>query len=78
MPQTQAISMNLHYNCVYMETKRVSAFGCFGKRRVMIFAGRVQDALLLVKFPWLLLIDVVSQVYQKWLMSEANTALNFP
>lgn len=55
--------MHLHGN------KYVSAFRRFGMdglERMMVFAGRVQDALLLITFAWQLLTDNVSQVYQKW------------
>ena len=69
--------MNKHYNCIYMETKCVSAFGHIGKRRMMIFAETVQDTLLLMKFAWQLLTDDVSHVYQKWVMPEINIALHF-
>lgn len=60
-----------------METKCVSAFGHFGKRRMMIFAEMVQDSLLLMKFAWWLLTEDVSHVYQKRVTPEVNIALHF-
>lgn len=43
----------------------MSVFRRFGKR-MMAFAGRVQNTLLLITLAWQLLTDNVSQVYQKW------------
>ena len=72
----QAVDMNKHYSCIYMETKRALAFGHFG-RRMMIFAETVQDTSLLMKFAWRLLTADVSHIHQKWVMPAVNTALHF-
>lgn len=59
--EMQAVNGSKPYTCIYIETKHISAFGCFGKKimRMMIFAGRVQDTLLLMKFAWQLLTDAL-------------------